>query len=383
VNSRRPRLHVMAAALGAMLCIVPAWGAKRALVGYYPSWLCGSPLMPDCDAAADLAQLSPGYTHVMLSFAQPDFAWDGANWTGTGLQFRKSPADMKPAIAALRAHGVRVVLAVGGAKYLDWSPLAAEASAPGPITRALADAITALGLDGLDVDYEAEGAGPKQIAEYAGAIRAMHRAVVMAGPGKLLTLAAWSTGADCTPATGLAPCGGKASQWPGRAGRERLLFRDETLPDKLSMVSVMAYDAGTNNFDPVTAYALYRDLLPAGTIVNLGFEIAPEGWGDGRLVADAAHAVCHGSVFVTSQFGTPTHRPYAVDRLIADGPLAPRRNSNARDGAMLWHGLKDQDLPLCGSAATISALEFVTQARVLLDGRQVTSAPAYEGTHDD
>jgi hypothetical protein len=364
----------------AILCVGAASGAGRSMVGYYPSWICGSSVRPDCDPSVSLAQVSSHYTHVLLAFAEPDFAWNGASWTGSGLQFRKSPAEMKPAIAALRARGARVLLAVGGATYLNWAPLAAEADKSGPITKALADAVTSLGIDGLDVDYETDGTAPAQVAEYAGAIRAMHRAVQMAGPDKILTLAAWSTGADCTLQTGHGPCGGKTSSWPGRAGRERLLFRNHDLFRELSMVSVMAYDAGTDTFDPDTAYALYRDLLPSSVVVNLGFEIAPEGWGNGRLVADRPHAACPGSITAANQFGIASNNPYALDRLIRGGPLAKRRNSNERDGVMLWHILKDQDLPQCGAATVLSPREFETRARAILDGRDRTGQR--EAFHD-
>lgn len=385
VSARRAPFDVIGCALGALLAILSATpaSAERALVGYYPSWLCASPLKTDCDPVTSLGEVPAGYTHVILSFAQPDFAWDGTSWNGTGLQFRKgTPADIRTSVAALQKRGVRVLLAVGGAKYLNWAPLAAEADKAGPLTNALAAAIEDMRLDGLDVDYETDGAGPREIAEYAGAIRAMHRAVTLAGSDRILTLAAWSTGADCTAATGLDACGGKASRWQGRAGRERLLFRDRALFGKLSMISVMSYDAGTAEFDAVAAYALYRTLVPSHVVLNIGFETSPEGWGDGILVVHDGDAVCPGAVAKGDQFGTALRRPYSIERMIRSGPLAARTNSNRRDGAMLWHVLKDQDLPQCGGKPAASPREIESQARVLLDGRQVTSAPAYEGTHD-
>jgi hypothetical protein len=44
--------------------------------------MCGSPLLRDCDVTANLAQTPSAYTHVLLAFAKPDFAWNGANWDG-------------------------------------------------------------------------------------------------------------------------------------------------------------------------------------------------------------------------------------------------------------------------------------------------------------
>ena len=82
------------------------------------------------------------------------------------------------------------------------------------MTKALAHMVGALGFDGVDIDYEVEGTGGAAIADYRDAIRALDAAVRLAGRDKALTLAAWSIGADCTTATGLSPCRGKASSWP-------------------------------------------------------------------------------------------------------------------------------------------------------------------------
>lgn len=341
---------------------------RRALVGYYPSWF-ETP-------AAKLTATPPGYTHVILAFAKPDFAWNGKDWTGTGLQFTAKPADIKQQIAALQTRGTKVVLAVGGATYLNWAPLAAEGGSPGKYTAALAKFVTDMGLDGLDVDYETDGTGPKQIGEYRGAIRALSNAAA----GKMLSLAAWSTGADCTKATGTAPCGGKIGIWDGRTGRERLVFADAALFDKIAMINVMSYDAGVEEFDPVKAWSLYRTLIPATVTLNIGFETAPEGWGPARLVATDAKAVCAGARVKADQFGNPVNKPYSVERTLKDGPLSS--STNTSDGAMLWHLLKSQKLPHCGHPVVVSPRELELTARVLLD-RQRSASPASSEDTDD
>ncbi len=345
-------------------------GERRDFVGYYPSWLAAT--------TQPLSATSNAYTHVVVAFAKPDFAFDGKSWTGTGLQFEGSLNDVRLQIAVLRKRGIRVLLAVGGATYLNWAPLAAEADKPGPRVAALKRFADALGFDGFDVDYETEGVAPAQVAQYRAAIKALSRA---AGP-KLLSLAAWSTGADCTAATGVAPCGGKTTVWDGRVGRERLVFRDAAVLRKIGMLSVMSYDAGTDEFDPVRAFALYRDLVPATIAVNIGFEIAPEGWGGAKLVAQDRDAVCPGSITAKDQFGNKVGRPYSVARLLRDGPLTKRPNSNPHDGAMLWHVVKTQNMPKCGHPVVVSPRELELTARVLLDP-QHSASPAFSEDTDD
>ncbi len=343
---------------------------RRALVGYYPSWLAAT--------SQPLSATPDAYTHVVIAFAKPDFSFDGTSWAGTGIQFAIPPDDVRRQIGALQARGIRVLLAVGGAKYLNWAPLAAEADAPGPITAALARFVAQLGFDGIDVDYEPDGAEPAQIAEYQAAIGALRRA---AGPDRLLTLAAWSTGADCTAATGTEACGGKVSLWKGRAGRERLVFRDTAVLDQINMISVMSYDAGYETFDAVRAWALYRALVPASITVNIGFEIAPEGWGGATLVATNADAVCTGSIILGDEFGNRVDKPYSVTRLLRDGPLSHRQNSNPQDGAMLWNITKMPDAPSCGHPV-VTSRELELTARVLLD-RQRSASPAFSEDTDD
>lgn len=356
----------------------PAFAAKapepRVFVGYYPSWMDAA---ADCGAASRLACVSRPITHVIVAFADPHFTWNGdmSSWSGSGLGFKAAPADVKAAIAVLHGRGLKVLLAVGGQTYLDWTALAAEGNGntAGPITKALAHAVSQLGFDGLDVDDEQDGADASAIRTYRGAVLALRRAADLAGRNKLVALAAWSTGADCTPATGLAPCGGKASVWQGRAGRERLLFSDKDVVAQIDMVSVMSYDAGTAGYDAVRAFALYRDLLPARIIVNIGFETAPQGWGDATLVAHDADARCGGARVKADQFGTAVNRPYSVEGLLRAGPLTWRTTTNPRDGAMLWHLLKTQSLPMCGEkpAASPADIERAAAPFLAVEGRHV------------
>jgi hypothetical protein len=345
----------LGAALLLGMAITGAQAQPRQFVGYYPSWLSAK--------ATPLAAAPSHYSHVLTAFARPDFSWNGQDWRGTGLQFSESPKAVRAEIAALRARGTVVLLAVGGATYLNWKPLAAEQEKPGVITAALLQFTRDMGIDGLDVDYERDGTSPHIIAQYRAAIAVLRKA----SSGKLLSLAAWSTGADCTAQTGAEGCGGKLSEAGGSAGRERLVFRDKNIRGKIDIVNVMSYDAGVAQYDPVTSWSLYRDLFPAQMSVNIGLEIAPEGWGGATLVKDDTTAQCASAMVVADQFGAPIHKSYSVERSLRDGPLTRRPNSNAQDGAMLWHIVKEQKIPFCGPRIAASPQVVEALARTLLD----------------
>ncbi len=290
----------------------------------------------------------------MVAFADPNFSWGGLaanSWSGTGINFNSRPSDIKAAIDVLHQRNIKVVLAVGGATYHNWDGLAAEgASGSGARTTALANFIRDMGIDGLDVDYEVDA----NVERYANVTKAMRNALAQAGGGKLLTTAAWSTGADCTSATSSHPdCAGKLSFWGGNAGRERLLMMN--YPDvarSFNMVNVMSYDARYENYDGVTAYNEYRKLWPSSTIVSIGLEPPPEGWAGGILVVNDADAQCEGSRNLKNQYGATLNQPYSVHRYI-NAVVASSPNDNPRDGAMLWSILKTAT-GNCGSAAVAS-----------------------------
>ena len=344
---------------------------KRIFTGYYPSWSDNWFTAVNWDGTAKtldqifteskLAKIPAQYTHVQLSFANPNFSWGGMaadSWSGTGISFNAKPSDIKMAIKVLHARNIKVTLAVGGATYNDWTPLENEAGGTGPIKTALTNFLRDMDIDGMDVDFEVGGADAANVSAYAKSIQALREATDAAGSGKILTLAGWSTGADCTAATsGDAGCAGKVSYWGGSAGRERLTFKKtavggprngQSIGSLLNIVSIMSYDAQTLHYDPVTAYKAYRPLLPASTIVSLGLETAAEGWAGGALVINNADAVCAGSTISQDQYGVANPGAYSVERF-ANTMLAS--TVNARDGLMLWHILK-ADSVQCGAKPT-------------------------------
>jgi len=351
--------------------------------GYFPTWSdpwfsasnADGSLKTDDQiyAASQFAQLPGVYTHAMVAFAQPDFSWAGLaadTWTGTGVQFQSTPANIKQAIRILHQLGKRVLLSVGGATYLDWTGLAQEAGRTGtPIKTALAACLADLGLDGLDVDYEVGGADPATVAQYVGAIQALREAADAAGPGHLLSIAGWSTGADYTPATPIdAGYPGSFTYWGGNAGRERLAFKaavpsgprkGQLVAGLFDLVDVMSYDAQTSDYDPVTAFSEYRFLVPGTVPVSLGLEIPPEGWPGGILVIADSQAGAPGTIVVADQYGRTPRGPYSVQRS-GGFVLANKATPNPHDGLMLWDTGLTSSIPAgaCPSAnATTVAAE--------------------------
>lgn len=334
---------------------------KRVYVGYYPSWSdnwfsADAKTANEVYAASMLARVPANYTHVVVSFGDPNFSWQGltANtWNGTGLNFSAAPRDIKAAIDVLRQRNIRVLLAIGGATYHQWDPLAAEgrSGVAGPVTTALANIMRDLGFDGLDVDYESD----ENVERYAMVTAAMRRAVNLAGGGRMLSAATWSTGADCTALTSADPaCAGRISYWGGSAGRERLLMsRFPAIARSIDMVSVMTYDARFENYDGVLAYQQYRALWPAGTIVSIGFQPAPEGWAGGQLVVRNTDAQCAGSNILRDQYGRSLNLPYSVERFTVGVLGTPAAQANPRDGAMLW-SIRKPASGSCGAATLAS-----------------------------
>ena len=333
---------------------------KRVYVGYYPSWSdnwfsANGLSANEVFKASKFARIPGTYTHVMTAFADPNFAWSGlaANtWSGTGLNFSATPKDIKAAIDVLHRRNMKVVLAVGGATYGNWGPLAAEGQrGSGTMISAFAKIVSEMGFDGLDVDYEVDA----DVDRYANAIKALRAALDQAGGNRLLTAAAWSTGADCTAQTSSdAACAGKQSYWGGSAGRERLLVRKyPAVAALLDMVNVMSYDARFEHYDGVLAYEQYRSLFPARTVVSIGLEGAPEGWAGGLLVVNDSDAQCTGSRMLQDQYGANIDAPYSVERYTNAVLRSAQPSRNPRDGAMLWAIIKPGS-GNCGNAALAS-----------------------------
>jgi len=336
----------------------------RAFVGYHPSW---------DDHETSLGSIAGKYSHVMLSFARPNFVWSGlesGTWNGTGLEFSASPDKVKEEIALLSATGAKVILSVGGASYGGWSALAAEAGHDNqPIKNALTQIVRDLGLDGLDVDYERHAADAATVEEYTRVIQALREAVDAARPDGILALAASPTGSDYTAATGDDGTG-RRSDAGGSAGRERITFRrtvpsgphaGRTVGELVDLLNIMAYDSGFESYDQAVAYEQYRAIMPAGTVVTIGMISGKHAWGDSILVNRIADATCKGSVNIADQYGRPSSASNSVERL-AD--LILGRKDHLYDGLMLWHVAKQPEVSCDGRAgASPTSIAEIVRAR--------------------
>ncbi|MFA6033932.1 MAG: glycosyl hydrolase family 18 protein, partial [Myxococcota bacterium] len=352
--------------------------------GYFPSWsenwfddqTWNGILYTDQEIfeKSKMASLPDCYTHVTISFVRPDVSFDAPTPTDeagsfdvskTGLQFSATMRGTKAAVRVAHNRGMKVILAVGGASYSTgqmWAGLTGEAGKSmdeSPYKRSLKNLVDYLGADGLDVDYEIEAAPGSQAAgDYARAIIAMREAVdAAAGGERLLTLAGWSTGADCTyqqftsPDPGVKAGCSAASYWGGSAGRERDVLqrsidslgtgavfpgRDQ-IADLIDEISIMSYDAGCQHYDPVKAFSLYRAIFPEGHL-NAGFETAPESWGGAVLVCSNSEAgpSITGTWIALDQESLNGEQPYSVERT-----LTFVRDAHALGGAMIWTVLKE------------------------------------------
>ena len=161
-------------------------------VGYYESWR--DPWTSSA-ASSRIANLPPYVTQVLLSFFNPSSTYTGGvTFAGTGLDFSSDPQVVKESIAILKSKNpnTKVLLSVGGATYSDWTNLNPAA---------VATFVSTFGLDGVDVDFEPQGALCRSVngqitcatdALYIASVQGLRNALPA---DKMLTAAVWSIGA--------------------------------------------------------------------------------------------------------------------------------------------------------------------------------------------
>ena len=212
-------------------------------MAYYESWLASG-------NHAGLDRLPAMLDIVALSFAKPDASYHGGlDLSQTGLQFSQPGPAVRDAVSALHRTNpdTRILLAVGGSSYKNWTGLD---------TAALARLVQDLKLDGVDVDFEPSD---PQCHSTPGSVRCASdtewEAILVrlraAFPRPvMLTVPGWSVGAfGAGPWADARP----RSPWTG----SMLGPLRNPGPAAADLVSVMAYDAGPG-FDPAQAYAAYR-----------------------------------------------------------------------------------------------------------------------------
>lgn len=253
---------------------------------YFQSW---SAPWTSSGAEHSLAKLPAYVTTVLLAFVKPEAAYTaGSSLYSAGLDFSSDPAVIRDAIAIARSQGKKIILSVGGATYWNWGQFNVQGSIA---------LMNYLGADGLDLDYEdmqqvcgwsTGGTGCPKDQEFINIIKKTKAAMPA---GKLLTTAAWSTGAYGEGEY-------HASKMDGRQIGSNFGMYVNPLKQAgqlFDRIYIMAYDAGnksTTGYDWRTAYAAYRKLYAGKLIV--GVESCPEAWGGN--CSDAADAKARASV---------------------------------------------------------------------------------------
>ena len=302
-------------ALTFLLLWSPAKAEPPLLMGFYESWSERPGAPPP---ATRLANLPQHLDILALGFARPDLSYSGDNdLTATGLEMPFGVAETAEALALFRQRSprTRILLSLGGATYDRGDAFAPEAAAR---------LVAALGIDGVDLDYEPTDPGchprPERndIVCESDAVWAeiIRRTRTHLPRPALVTAQAWSVGAygtgrfaDAVPAarhTG-------SMLWLGR----------EAVAAELDLVAIMAYGAG-RRFDPLLAFAAYRDIWPGRLL--LGARIGGTGGGGPpatastltRYAKEMARDPRAGVMLYTLAAGT-SHRP---SRASLDGRAA-------------------------------------------------------------
>jgi hypothetical protein len=133
---------------------------------------------------------------------------------------------------------------------------------------------------------------------------------------------------------------GRKSYWGGGAGRELMVLQGMGAASMVDLLSIMSYDAGYTNYDPVTAYQAYRAIMPAGTPVALGIESSPQGWSKAITMINEGNTCAGGNtsgpggdtfanLIMQNQYGDVTPgAAYTIERFA--GAV------QANDGLMFW-----------------------------------------------
>ena len=319
-------------------------------VGYLATW--SLTRIEDNNASATkAANKVPGYNYIIVAFARPELT---ATMSGIN-NIDKFKGGFKRFIKILQARGTKVLIAVGGINYGNWTSLANEYDKPIADTThmlALKNLVDEYGFDGLDVDYEKNGINAD---EYAKTIIAMKR--VALDRGILLTLAAWSTGSDCTGSmVGQYGCTqDEISFWGNRAGREKTTFAllqskyDFNVSAEIDMINIMSYDGQTNRFDPVHLHKSYREIYTGP--LGLGLETATEGWKGAELTVfhDDAKKCGSTSMLKGNSYSTAVdpEASYSMERFAK----YLKDVDKGHNGFMLWHTTKTTTNITCSKAA--------------------------------
>ena len=241
--------------------------ADKLYVGYYPTWTSSSLTNGKINDIANL----PAYVNVLiLAFMKPDSRYLGnLNFAGTGVQFTYSGSAFKDSVSTLKKKhpNTKVLVAVGGATYANWSGLNETA-----IVKFVKD----FGLDGVDVDYEplettcTSKNGTVSCTTDSEFISVVDRIRKALPPPYLISVAVESVaGFGYGKFNKSKPMGASHT---GHAVNMLL----SPVAQGIDWINVMAYNAGLT-YDQTEAFLAYNGLLP-GKVV-LGVQVPPDVWG--------------------------------------------------------------------------------------------------------
>lgn len=235
------------------------------LAVYFPSW--SSPWVSD-GSKMDLALIPdnfPGVDCVNIAFADPKMSFTPGTFSGTGLQFSQDFYVVAQAITILKSKGVTVMLSVGGGAYWSQS-ISFSSQLVGVSTKRVDDLVanwvklmTALGCDGIDVDWEVGYNDSKSLTQTISALgnaREIYK-------NMKISFAGFSTGAY-------------GNDNSGDIYKGMSIDAMYTCGDLVDWINIMTYDAGPT-FDPLGALDCYR-IYYKGPL-NIGFEVGVQAWG--------------------------------------------------------------------------------------------------------
>lgn len=209
----------------------------------------------------DISNLDSNINTVYLAFVKPDMMYTKGefSFSRTGFNFSLDFKVVLESIRALKKRKVKVLLAVGGGSY--WST-------PMPFNHlGIIDLMEDLECDGIDIDWEVgitDDSAPLQVME----------ALYPLMKSKTISFTCFSTGAFP-----------KSLNDKYRGMNLKAL---KGFGKYIDQVNVMAYDAG-KDFDSISAFKSYRSVYDG--VINIGFEIGKQGWGDGLLFKEELETV--------------------------------------------------------------------------------------------
>lgn len=346
--------------------------SKRRFITYTSTW----------DSNIDDFSLEniPSYiTDINLSFVLPDTRYEKDSFDfsqqSTGLEFvegatkdsvhnkftNEDVANLKNRIKQLQDRGTNVWISIGGWLYSQsnaWESFSAKH---------VVDLAVDLGVSGVDIDWEptnstcnketADTFACTKDSEIIGIITTLYDEIHSRNLSLGISIAAWSTGAYYVKDTPFEE--GKVITGSPYGGTLYRLVKDHG--EKLSFINIMTYDGG-KTYDPREGYASYRAIFDG--VINLGFEIGPEGAGDAILNLRAdEHIKCDDSMLDGKVVDISDY--YNVETLVN----YIKKHGKETDGFFLWELWKHRRRkPLDGGAATVATLSQYLCENVPLDG---------------